>query len=357
MANSSRTLLPLCDCLRGGLPPRRDDWKAIIALANHTLTTPSLIACVRAYRAVLPEDVVAYVEEIHGRNAIRNERLHTQLKEAVLALNSAGITPLLIKGAAMLATNPPSARAHRLMSDLDLVIRPDEIDIAKKGLAVIGYSVDYESDGRQTKWYADLKRPCDVGMIDLHRGFPDRSYFNWTPDDLRSHLHPIRLGTANALVPSPALRALVLVMHDQFQDYDYWTGRIDLRHLLDLRELLAAPDAPQWDDLMAMVSGTLARNAMEARLLLLTTLFDIPWPAHHPKRLVPRLQVWRQLLQARIPPIRYFLLPMGFLDYRRHPRRPPESPGSDERRRRWFPKLGTLRFLVALSHQYRIGKI
>lgn len=356
MASASRKLLPLCDCLGGGLP-RRGDWKDIIALANHTLTTPSLIACVRSHRAAVPDDVVAYVEELHGRNAIRNERLSAQLEEAVLALNRVEIIPLLIKGAAMLATSPPSARALRLMSDLDLIVRPDEIDAAKKGLAAIGYSVDYESDGQQTKWYADLKRPCDVGMIDLHQAFPDRSFFNRTLDDLRSHLHPVRLGTATALVPSPALRALVLVVHDQFQDYDYWTGHIDLRHLLDLRELLMAPDGPQWDELMAMVSGTLARNAVEARLLLLTTLFDIPWPAHHPKRLVPRLQVRRQLLQARIPPIRYFFLPMGFLDYRSHPRNRAGSPLPDERKRRWFPRLATLRFLVSLSHQYRVGKI
>ncbi|WP_244396174.1 nucleotidyltransferase family protein [Afipia carboxidovorans] len=355
MASYSHTLLPLCECLCGR-PPHRGDWKAIIALANHTLTTPSLIACVRSHRAALPKDVVSYVEELHDRNAIRNERLNTQLEEAILTLNDAGITPLLIKGAAMLATSPPSARALRLMCDLDLIVYPDEMDAAKQALASIGYHVDHESDGQQAKWYADLKRPCDVGMIDLHQGFPDRSCFNQTPDDLRSHLHPIRIGTANALVPSLELRALVLLGHDQFQDYDYWTGSIDLRHLLDLRDLLTAPNGMQWDKLMAMVSGTLARNAVETRLLLLTTLFDIQWPTHHPKRLVPRLQVWRQLLQARIPLIRYFLLPMGFLDYRHHRARA-GLPAPDERDRRYFPKLSTLYFLISLSHKYRTGKI
>ncbi|WP_322513906.1 nucleotidyltransferase family protein [Rhodopseudomonas palustris] len=356
MASFSHALLPLCDCLKGKVP-QRADWTAIVGLANHTLTTPSLIGFVTAQRSAIPDEVAAYVHALHERNAIRNNRLSDQLEEAVVALNGAGIKPLLLKGAAMLATIPPTDRARRLMSDLDLVVRPDEIDAAMKALASIGYNVDYEADGQQKKWYADLKRPADVGMIDLHREFPGQSFLDQTTADLRSHLRASRLGAANALVPSPELQALIFVMHDQFQDHDYWTGSIDLRHLLDLRTLIAAPGGVQWDGLMTMVSGTLARNAVETQLMLLTTLFDLPWPDHYPKRLVPRVQVWRQLLQARFPQIRYFLLPIGLLDYRSHRRAATGKQPSGDRKRRWLPRLGTLRFLMSLSYGDRAGKI
>jgi hypothetical protein len=315
-----------------------------------------LIELVKSNRAAIPEDVAAYVQVLHDRNAIRNERLTVQLEEAVLALNSAGITPLLIKGAAMLAASSPSDRARRLMSDLDIIVRPDEIDAALRALAVIGYNVDSESDGQHTKWYADLKRPLDVGMIDLHQQFPGHAFFKRTPSDFLSHLRPVRLGAADALVPSPELQVIMLVMHDQFQDYDYWTGSIDLRHLLDLRTLIAAPSVVRWDDLMTMASDTLARNAVETQLLMLTTLFGIQWPPHQPKRLVPRLQVWRQLLQVRMPAIRYLLLPLGLLDYRSH-HRPPAAQSSSQRRRRWLPRFGTLLFLISLSRKYRLGKL
>ncbi|KAA0072955.1 nucleotidyltransferase family protein [Tardiphaga sp. P9-11] len=356
MASFSRALLPLCACFRGEIPPRAD-WTALIALANHTLTTPSLIAFVRSHRAAIPEEVAAYAKELHDRNAIRNDRLSAQLEEAVLALNGVGITPLLIKGAAMLATGRQSDRALRLMSDLDLIVRPDQVHTAMTTLAAIGYSIDYETDGRHKKWYADLKRPLDVGMIDLHNELPGHSFLDQTPDGLRSQLRMIRLGAANALVPSPELQALVLVMHDQFQDYGYWTGSIDLRHLLDLRALNAAPGGIRWDVLMTMVSGTLVRNAVETQLLLLTTLFDVKWPAHHPKRPVPRLQVWRQLLQARFPRTRYPLLPMALLDLGSHHRATAGSQAPGERKRRWFPKLSTLRLLMSLSRRYPTGKI
>jgi len=356
MARFNQALLPLCSCLRGEIPPR-PDWEAIIALANQTLTTPSLMGLVRSHRPELPHDMVSYVQELHDRNTIRNDRLSVQLEETTFSLNRVGIVPLLIKGSAILASSSPSDRAMRLMSDLDLIVHPDEIDAAMKALRTIGYRVDTLSDGPQTKWYADLKRPSDVGMIDLHQAFPGYAFLSPALDDLRSHLQPIRLGTAAAVVPSPELQALVLMMHDQFQDYDYWTGSIDLRHLLDLRLLIAGDGGFRRDVLMKIASSPLSRNAMETQLLLLTRLLGVHWPAHCPIRLVPKLQVRRRLLQARFPPARYCLLPMGLLDYRSRHRTPTRLSVLGRRSRRWFPKLSTLRFLISLSRRHRAGKI
>jgi hypothetical protein len=361
MAAFSRALLPLCACFRGEIP-HRADWKAVIGLANHTLTTPSLIDFVDSHRNSIPEDVAVCVRELSDRNAIRNDRLTAQLEEAVAVLNAVGIIPFLVKGAAQLATKTPARPVRKLMSDLDLVIQPGETEAAIKGLATIGYHVDYESDGKTTKWYADLKRPQDVGMIDLHQAIPGYNFFSYAPEDIERHSRMVNFGNAKALVPSPELQALVLMVHDQFQDYDYWTGSIDLRHLLDLRQLIAFPMGAGWDSLMAMAAGTVARNAIETQLLLLTRLLDVRWPAHYPPRLVPRLQVWRQLLQARMPALRYFLLPMGLLDYRGH-RMAAEARSSAEARpvqhsgRRWFPKLDSLFFLISLSRRFRAGKI
>lgn len=362
MKKSSRALLPLCACFRGEVP-RRVDWTELLALANQTLTTPSLIGFVRSQRAAIPDDVVAYVEEVHGRNAVRNDRLIAQLEEAVLALNRTGISPVLVKGTALLAACPPSDRASRLMSDLDLVVRPDEIDAAMKGLAAIGYGIDYEADRRNSKWYADLKRSQDVGMIDLHEAFPAEAFLNQMAGELRYHLRPIRFGAASALVPSPELQALVFVVHDQFQDYDYWTGSIDLRHLLDLRALFMAPGGLRWDVLMTIASSRLARNALEAQQLLLARLLGVMWPDGRPRRLMSKLQVRRQLLQARYPGLRSLLLPMGLISLRSHRARSrPETgeAGSGRSRHiheRWFPRLDSLLFLWSLARRQRAGKL
>lgn len=360
MAGASHTFRALCACLKQDHPPIRD-WTALLALANHTLTTPALIDYVRSHRASIPEDVTAYIEELHGRNAIRNDRLGNQLAEAVAALNNAGIVPILIKGAAILATSATFDRALRLMSDLDVVVSPDEVRTAMGALTAIGYSIDRASGERATKWFADLKRPTDVGMIDLHDAFPVISLINQPPDELQAHLRPIRFGEADVLVPSRELQALLLVLHDQFQDYDYWTGSIDLRHLLDFRAIVTGSDSIQWSALMRMAPNALVRNALDAQMLLLTRLFGVSWPKGHTRRWLPKLQVWRQLMQVRHPSLRYLLLPMGLLDLYNHRTRPAslasECKKAGTTGKRLFPRIGTLLFLISLSRRSRSGKL
>lgn len=362
MTRPSRALLPLCACFRGGVP-QGADWSALLALANHTLTTPALIDLVRSQRTAIPDEVASYIEEIHARNAIRNDRLFAQLEEAVLALNRAGIMPLLVKGAARLATCSPPDRASRLLSDLDLVIRPEEIDATLKALTSIGYIIDRESDPHHPKWYVDLRRAQDVGMIDLHEVLPGEAFLNQTADEMRSQFRPVELGSAHALVPSPELQALVLVLHDQFQDHDYWIASIDLRHLLDLKALFAAPHGLCEDDMTAMASSALARNAYDSQRLLLSRLLDVPWPTRRRQRLVPRIQVWRQLLGARHSAFRACLLPIGLINLPDHFARSAITKASAHSRSssrigtRRFPKWSTFLVMLSLSRRYRTGKV
>jgi hypothetical protein len=91
---------------------------SLLGLANETLTTPALMDFVTRFKDQIPEDVCLYVREMFERNVARNDRLTAQLSETVAAINDRGVTPVLLKGAAMLAT---AARPHwgsRLMSDL-----------------------------------------------------------------------------------------------------------------------------------------------------------------------------------------------------------------------------------------------
>src|SRR3954465_5777405 len=101
MLNHSRSLLQLCTCLRGGIPADVD-WMSLLGLANQTLTTPALHDFATRFKAEIPEDVSRYIREMFERNVARNKRLSTQLAETVKAVNDGGVTPVLLKGAAML---------------------------------------------------------------------------------------------------------------------------------------------------------------------------------------------------------------------------------------------------------------
>src|SRR5260370_24038526 len=123
MTNQSASIVHLCQCFRGS-SPKSIDWMSLIGLANRTLTTPTLMNFVKLFPERVPPDAHRYITEIFERNLLRNDRLTTQLAQAVAALNKKGVTPVLLKGAAMLATNGRFCSATRLISDLDILVAP-----------------------------------------------------------------------------------------------------------------------------------------------------------------------------------------------------------------------------------------
>ena len=202
-----------------------------------TLTTPALQDVIERFGGEIPADVRRYIGEIFARNLVRNDRLAAQLKEVLAALNACGITPTLVKGSAMLATSSRMKMGRRLVSDLDLVVSPDEFEAAFDCLLRLGYGVLYRAPDAAAKRFADLARPGDVGTIDLQQCPPGHRFFYSAAGDIKFHRHLQR----SAYIPSPTYHALMLIIHDQFQDADYWVGNIDLRHLLDLRDLANSP--------------------------------------------------------------------------------------------------------------------
>lgn len=358
MTSQHTSFLHLCQCLRGELP-NGVDWMSLIGLANQTLTTPALISIVERYPKDIPGDVHDYVCEIFERNVVRNDRLSAQLAEALVALNREKITPVLMKGSAVLVSSHARGPA-RLISDLDILVSPNEAKAASRCLSELGYSVHYEAPDGAAKWYADLERPGDVGMIDLHQKPPGHGVFYGVSGDVTQNCRPLSWNGASVYIPSGTYHALMLIIHDQFQDADYWVGKIDLRHLLDLRDLANEPDGIDWQRLALIVPGELARNAMETQLVALSSLLRVNVPPELRSRVIPRIQHGRRMLQIRMPALRRALLLTALLDYQNY--RAVLGASGDlisdlKLTRPILPRLDTVRFLAGLSREQRAGKV
>ncbi|WP_245509628.1 nucleotidyltransferase family protein [Bradyrhizobium vignae] len=358
MARHSGALTSLCNCLRG-MPPADVEWTSVIGLANQTLTTPALIDFVDKFASVLPQDVCTYIRHIHRRNVLRNDRLLAQLEEAVVAMNGLGITPIMLKGASTLATAPEERRGVRLMSDLDIMVMPDEAATAIAALSAIGYHIEYQTPPESQRWHVELNRLQDVGTIDLQQAAPGPAYLYRSFGHALNHCVPAALGRGRVYVPTPAYRALMLIIHDQFQDYGYWLGDLDLRHLIELRDLNNSAGGLDWMELTSLVPGELMRNAVETQLLALAELLGVEIPRALRSRLIPRLQFMRQLMQARFPATRLPFLAMTALDLGNYRKAASGAQQAAARPRGlWsLPRAGTVQFLLRAAVAVRAGKV
>ena len=356
MDDYNRSLKQLCECFRGEFP-KQADWVRLVGLANRTLTTPSLREFALRFKDRIPADLFECIAEMHRRNLERNDRLTAQLAEAVAALNEAGIVPVLLKGAATLATSERLNCGSKLMCDLDIMVVPAEMIASVQALQGVGYRVIHETPPHAERWYADLMRRRDAGAIDLQSQLPGPAFFYPGQRQFRNHCRPVAIGQGTALVPCATYQALILVIHDEFLDNGYWVGHMDLRHLLDLRDLVRTGGV-DWQMLSSLAPSRLARNALETQMVALSSMLGTDVPASLRRRWMPRLQHWRRTCLARFPFLRLPLLLFALLDYGNYVR----GPGEAIRRPTGFgrlrvPKSSTLRSLLALSATQRAGKI
>jgi hypothetical protein len=282
----------LVACLRGE-PPSAADWPAVLRIANRTLLTPALfdaLACASRLDA-LPGECRAYLEFLHDRNEERNRRLRAQLLEAVGQLNSAGIEPLLLKGAVRLFCDPDSPAGSRMTRDLDIAVGARQLKAARECLVRLGY--------RDLIGGRGMERPQDAGVLEL-RQHPGPSSAVRLPRQHDTRSLVLRAGV-HARIPSPTQRALHWILHDLVKEGDYWRGRIDLRHLHDLAELARADAKPDWACLREVMPDRTGRNAIDTQLWALHVLFGVEIPMAVQHRRIVRMQHWRRMVSARHP--------------------------------------------------------
>lgn len=348
-----RALADLMRCLRG-TPPPDCDWEAMLALANQSLVTPQLAARLDGVREELPARVAAFLDDVRARNAERNQRLWRLLDDATAALATAGIAPVLLKGAALRAGLPRDAPFDRLLSDIDLLVAPGEVEAALAALSGAGFAIAARYPGAAVHVVAELGRPQDPGFIDLHQRAPGPPGLS-DGAGLAQRRRTIALGGGVVAVPDAASQLLYLLLHDQFHDGGYWRGGFDLRHLIDVAALAPGLSGADWAWLDRACGTALARAALDAMLLSVERLLGIS--------AAPRRAGWRArwtyrrwMLQYRLPRLRLPLAALaavmdaGKLRAHRHVDRRGRAPVLEEgAKMTWAERLGRTRRILRVA--------
>jgi hypothetical protein len=229
--------------------------------------------------------------------ALRNIRIMHLLEWIAGKFNEAGIPIMAFKGAALYLTlyRRPDDRE---MTDLDLIVKPDDVDRAMKLLEDLGYhrgEAPFREDFFPRYYYEVQYRIGSIRpvSIDLHvRPFRVLRFSRFVPDDaLWGRAVPVAIGKATVLVPAADDMLIHLAAHSAIHGNDQpkWLVDIDRwirahRHEMDWERFLATVES--WRLAGAVRSGIEAAQHLRGRAC----------PAEILRRLTAMRTNWRDRL-------------------------------------------------------------
>lgn len=217
-------------------------WQEIVALANWQQVTPALWCGLRArgLEGELPGEAYEFLDFLYTQNRKRNDHLRRQIIEGSWALNKVGIEPLLLKGSAFLLLDLFGDAGARILTDIDLLVPTEDLDVAWQTLLTIGYADNPEETEEFTNHHhlPPLYRDGDHASLEIHRRpLHDRGDAFLGAKELWRNSVPLEISGARLRVPDPTSLVLHNILHAQLVNQFQQKGVICLRHLHDLAHL------------------------------------------------------------------------------------------------------------------------
>lgn len=266
------------------------DWEELAHQANRFGLAPALYCALRAHDLVwlAPDQLRAYLEEMYRFNTSRNAALLEQLSDLVLALNRAGVTPMLLKGGAALATGLYPDPACRFMWDLDVLVPERQFERSMAALLDNGYMVPgqhcapYPEDAWQRCHHGPpLVCANGVATVELHRRLLNPKWRLLSPETVWAAAVPCAglPSGAKALVLAPEHELLHCFAHSQLHHEHHRYSRIDVRHLYQFAQVRHRHNgAIDQERLVALRSDPIVGPALRVYLTLARRLFGVPLP-------------------------------------------------------------------------------
>jgi hypothetical protein len=210
----------LVHCARLRLSPRRTqaikdilgtgiDWDSLLKKANLQRLTPLVTYHLRSpdLAGLVPKSILVKLKGIYYQSLARNMLLQEELSRLLSALNNENIPVIILKGSALLDIIYQDI-SLRPMSDLDILVRPDDLDRAEALVLGMEYSYILESRNISTdlvkRHLPTMKHGKKYVFLEVHQHIvstDDAAYFDIS--DFWARARPVRKANAQALVFSP----------------------------------------------------------------------------------------------------------------------------------------------------------
>lgn len=220
----------LCDCLQPSVPISADrlavlspeQWQAFMVLAAAQRVRPLLWHRLKQKRLVeaLPGEAGALLNDFFMMNTAKNLRRYAELRSLLTVLHAEGIPVILLKGI-YLADAVYGQIGFREMCDIDLLVRPADLDRVAAVLKTKGYvaaqSISCEIIMATSHHLPPLT--CDGHThVEIHWNLtkPGKSYSS-DPACLWTRAVSCRTAAGEALALSPEDLLLHLCLHTSYQ--------------------------------------------------------------------------------------------------------------------------------------------
>jgi hypothetical protein len=304
----------LCSCFRLGddkawAESADWDWEQLFAEATEEALLPALYSRARELQVdtSLPPSILDFLSSVDLLNADRNDAILKEVKLAVRLLNEVHIEPVLLKGAAYLATGVYKRPAARYLADVDLLIPEGQITQAAQVLIANGFEIeDNDPFSHFRHHHPPLMRHGAVHLELHHTLTMSQADTLLTASDLIESSMSAELQGSSVRVPCPTHMMAHLILHSQLQhpyNERIWPPIKAMYDLLLLQRRFA--DRIDWSRISDAFRKAGHSRTLALHLLRVEESLGFPAPFPIPQTLTLRIAWQRRQILRHLPGLRY----------------------------------------------------
>ena len=275
----------------------------------------------------LPDHVSEALTQIYSANKERNIVLVSAFIKLAMTLNSAGISPLPIKGMHLLLQGIYPDIGERIIGDIDVVVEPDQLSRTVEALRCSGYhqvSNLQDPPGFEHAYkympiqIDDYRNSARIGekhipvILDVEHSVIIEIHFRlcanadptseWLNRNVWRRTKNKRTEGIEYKDSSPCFHQILTFYHSQISHRAYDLGLIDYRHLLDMKYMLEHADwVGEGHRVLGIVRGLNVSSKYCLFLWQTRELIDSQFRIEHSLNSVEKLAIKRFLALRRFP--------------------------------------------------------
>ncbi|MFN6537643.1 MAG: nucleotidyltransferase family protein [Nostoc sp. EkiNYC01] len=264
------------------------DWTLLIQIATYHGTIPLLYQSLNKIgKEAIPQTVLTQLQNRYHANASRNLFLSHELLKILKLFEANKIPAIPFKGL-VLAASIYGNLAMRQFSDLDILVRQQDIVKAQELLIAQKYQLEADHYGWQQTFVHSQKPEI---VVDLHCELTPLSYFPFKLPDFKTLWQRSRSLSLNGeSIIDLSFDDLLIILAVQVARAVN-EGRESLAQICDLAELLRIQQTSDWEELLHKVKSLELERLFFISLLIVNTLLNTPLPDQLKQAIQQQIQI------------------------------------------------------------------